>query len=186
MARGLKIAKYDAVGSNGATQIGQQRGPQLVTWANSTNTSVTTALGGVGGTPTDVAPRTIQVHFKTAAGVQHNDGFIVKQRGRKQFDVQSAGTGVSTRTRCTLVETGTLVANQMYITFGYNGGGTQYAFRITNKYVWTNGSSPVRYVYTLGLSAEVAYIQGTAGTVFVDAETPSALYPTLAVVEAQN
>ena len=186
MARGLKIAKYDAIGSNGATQVDQQRGPQLVTWANSTNTNTTTAFGGVGGTPTNVAPRTIQVHFKTAGGVQYNDGFIVKQRGRKQFDVQSAGTGSSTRTRCTLVESGTLAASQMYIVLGYDGGGTQYAFRITNRYVWTNSSSPARYAYTLGLSAEVAYIQGTAGVTFADTETPSALYPKLAVVEAQN
>jgi hypothetical protein len=185
MARGLKIAHYDASGSNGATQIDIQRGPQLVTWANSTNTTTITALGGVGGTPTNVSARTIMVHFKTAAGVQHDDGFIVVQRGRKQFDVQSAGTGVSTRTRCTLVESGTLAASQMYITFGYNGGGVQYATRISNKYIWT-ASSTVRRPYTLGLSAEVSYIQSTAGVVFADRETPTALYPALAVVESQD
>ena len=115
-----------------------------------------------------------------------NDGFIVLQRGRKQFDVQSVSGGAATRTRCTLVESGTLLANQMYIALGYNGGGAQYAFRITNRYVWTNGSNPVRYQYTCGLSAEVSYIQNTAGVTFADAETPSALYPRLAVVEAQD
>jgi len=176
----MKIAKGNSI------QIDSQIGPQLVTWANSTNTNTFTALGGVGGNPVVAAPRTIQVHYKTAAGVQKNDGFIVKQRGRKQFDVQSVSGGVTSRTRCTLVEGSSLAANQMYITLGYNGGGAQYAFRITNRYVWTNSSSPVRYQYTLGLSAEVAYIQATAGVGFYDYETTTAQYPALAVVEAQN
>lgn len=186
MAKGMKIAKYDSTEYAGAQiQKDSQIGPQLVSWANSTATTTTTALGGVGGTPTNVAPRTIQVHFKTAAGVAKNDGFIVLQRGRKQFDVQSVSGGSATRTRCTLVESGTLAANQMYITFGYNGGGTQYASRISNRFVWTAGNT-VRYPYTCGLSAEVAYVQATAGVVFTDAETPSAVYPTLAVVESQD
>lgn len=185
MAKGLKIAKYDANGEYGATQIDQQRGPQKVTWANSTATTTTTAFGGVGGTPTDVAPRTIQVHYKTAAGVLKNDGFIVKQRGRKQFDVQSVSGGTATRTRCTLVESGTLAANEMYITFGYDGGGTQYASRISNKFVWT-ASNTVRLPYTLGLSDEVVYIQGTAGVTFTDYPTGTATYPKLAVVESQD
>ena len=186
----MKIAKYDNTEYVGASiQKDSQIGPQLVTWANSTATTIFTALGGVGGNPAVAAPRTIQVHYKTAAGVLKNDGYIVKQRGRKQFDVQSAADTdptAPTRTRCTLVESGSLSAKQMYITFGYNGQGTQYAFRITNRYVWTNGSNPVRYQYTCGLSAEVAYIQATAGVVFYD--TPSGIaYPyTLAVVEAQN
>jgi len=190
MAKGMKIAKYDAAGEYGATQIDSQIGPQLVTWQNSTSTTTYTALGGVGGTPTNVAPRTIQVHYKTAAGVTKNDGYIVRQRGRKQFDVQSASDTDPTRptlTRCTLVESGTLAAKQMYITFGYQGGGAQYAFRITNRFVWTNGSSPVRYQYTLGLSAEVAFHQTYNGLAnFTDYETPSAVYPALAVVEGQN
>ena len=186
MARGMKIAKYDNTEYPGADiQKDSQIGPQMVSWANSTATTTHTALGGVGGTPTNTAPRTIQVHYKTAAGVLKNDGFIVKQRGRKQFDVQSVSGGVSTKTRCTLVESGTLAANQMYITFGYNGGGVQYASRISNKFVWTAGNT-VRLPYTLGLSAEVAYIQGTANVTFADYETPTSLYPKLAVVEAQN
>ena len=182
MAKGLKIAKYD---SSYSAQKDSQIGPQLVTWANSTSTNTFTAFGGVGGDPTVVNPRTIQVHYKMADGTAKNDGFIVKQRGRKQFDVQSAAGGAATRTRCTLVESGTLSANQMYITFGYNGGGVQYASRISNKFVWTAGNT-VRLPYTLGLSAEVAYIQGTANVTFADYETPTSLYPKLAVVEAQN
>jgi hypothetical protein len=180
MAKGMKIAKGNSI------QIDSQIGPQLVTWANSTATTTFTALGGVGGDPSVAAPRTIQVHYKTAAGLQKNDGFIVKQRGRKQFDVQSVSGGATTRTRCTLVESGTLAANQMYITFGYNGQGTQYAFRITNRFVWTNSSNPVRYEYTCGLSAEVGYIQATAGTVFYDKPSGIAYPIYLAVVESQN
>ena len=183
MARGLKIAKYD---SSYTAQKDSQIGPQLVTWANSTSTNTFTAFGGVGGDPNVVNPRTIQVHYKTAAGVAKNDGFIVKQRGRKQFDVQSKAGGASTRTRCTLVESGTLSAKQMYITFGYDGGGVQYAFRITNKYVWTNSSSPVRHPYTCGLSAEVTYIQATSGVVFTDYPGGTVTYPKLAVVESAD
>jgi len=187
MAKGMKIAKYDNTEYTGASiQIDSQISPRLVTWQNSTNTNTFTALGGVAGNPVVAAPRTIQVHFKTAGGSQYNDGYIIKQRGRKQFDVQSVAGGASTRTRCTLIEGSSLAANQMYISIGYNGQGTQYAFRITNRYVWTNSSNPARYEYTLGLTAEVAYIQGTAGTVFYDkaSGTPYPIY--LAVVEAQN
>lgn len=180
MAKGMKIARGNSI------QIDSQIGPQLVTWQNSTSTTTFTALGGVGGDPTVASPRTIQVHYKTAAGVLKNDGFIIRQCGRKQFDVQSVAGGVSTRTRCTLVEGSSLSANQMYISMGYNGQGTQYAFRITNRYVWTNSSNPVRYEYTSGLSAEVTYIQATAGTIFYDrpSGTPYPIY--LAVVESQN
>lgn len=175
----MKIAKYDS-GRQGDSQIG----PQLVTWANSTSTTTFTALGGVGGTPTDTAPRTIQVHYKTAAGVLKNDGFIVRQRGRKVFDVQSVSGGVATKTRCKLVESGTLSASQMYITFGYDGGGTQYASRISNRYVWT-ASDTVRHQYTCGLSAEVAFIQGTSGVVFYNSNGDA--YPiALAVVESAD
>ena len=187
MARGMKIAKYDNTEYPGADiQKDSQIGPQMVSWANSTATTTHTALGGVGGTPTNTAPRTIQVHYKTAAGVLKNDGFIVKQRGRKQFDVQSVSGGAATLTRCTLVESGTLAASQMYITFGYDGGGAQYAFRITNKYVWTNSSSPVRHPYTCGLSAEVTYIQATSGVVFTDYPGGTVTYPKLAVVESAD
>lgn len=76
------------------------------------------------GNPSVAAPRTILVHFKDAAGNAYNDGYIVKQRGRKQFDVQSAADTDPThptRTRCTLIESGTIVAKQMYIVFDYDG-----------------------------------------------------------------
>jgi hypothetical protein len=186
MAKGLKTAKYNNEQYTGATiQMDSQIGPAVVTWANSTSTTTYTAFGGVGGNPTNTSPRTIQVHFKDASGNAYNDGFILGQRGRKQFDVESVGGGASTRTRCTLVESGTLSAKQMYILFGYNGGGTQYATRISNRYVWTAGST-VRLPYTLGLTAEVQYAQATSGIVFQNYPGQTQTYPTLAVVEGQN
>ena len=167
MALGLKIAKYDANGEYGATQINQTGHPQTITFHTVDGSTLGTAyVGGVGGTPTNTTSKTIQVHYKMADGTAKSDGFIVRQRGRKQFDVQSASGGAATLTRCTLVESGTLSASQMYITFGYQGGGTQYAFRISNRYVWTNASNPVRYAYVLGASAAVSYHQGTADTYF--------------------
>jgi hypothetical protein len=176
MAKGMKIAKGNSI------QTDSQIGPQLVTWQASTSTTTFTALGGVGGDPSVCNPRTILVHYKTAAGVLKNDGFIVHQRGRKQFSVQSLAGGVATLTRVTLVQSGTLTAGQAYITFGYQGGGVQYASRITNRFVWDGNT---RYQYTCGLSAEVAFHQTYNGlSNFVDYETASAVYPALAVVES--
>jgi ribosomal protein L27 len=170
MAKGFKLSKNNTRGSTQGSsdiQIDQAIGPQTIAFHSVNNTTVVTAyVGGTGGTTVGTTSRTIQVHFKDAAGNAYSDGFIVRQRGRKQFLVQSVGTGVSSLTRCTLVESGTLAAKQAYITFGYQGGGTQYAFRISDRFVWTNGSAPVRYRYVLGASAAVAYHQGTADTYF--------------------
>jgi ribosomal protein L27 len=167
MANGIKVSKYDAAGEYGATQINQASHPQTITYHTVDGSTLGTVyVGGTGGTPTNTTPKTIQVHFKEADGTAHSDGFIVRQRGRKQFDVQSAGTGASSLTRCTIVEGSSLSAKQMYITFGYQGQGAQYAFRISNRYVWTNASAPVRYAYVLGASAAVSYHQGTADTYF--------------------
>jgi hypothetical protein len=180
MARGLKIAKYGNTDQTNIGDIDQATHPQQVTFADSTSSTVTSYVGGVGGTPTGTTSLTIQVHFKTAAGVLKNDGFIVRQRGRKQFDVQSVSGGVATLTRCTLVESGTLAAKQMYITFGQNGSGVQYASRISNRYVWT-ASNTARFAYTLGLSAAVSYIQTTPGVVFYNSD--SSVSKVSAVVE---
>lgn len=166
MALGLKISKYDTHGENGNAQVNQATKPQTITFHTVDGSTLGTVyVGGTGGTPTNTTPATIQVHYKTAAGVAKDDGFIVRQRGRKVFDVQSASGGAATLTRCTLVESGTLAASQMYITFGYQGGGTQYASRISNRFVWT-ASSTARFRYVLGASAAVAYHQGAADTYF--------------------
>jgi hypothetical protein len=170
MAKGFKLSKNNTLGSTQGSsniQTDQAIGPQTIAFHTVDGSTVGTAyVGGTGGTSVGTASLTIQVHFKDKDGNAYSDGFIVRQRGRKQFLVQSAGTGVLTLTRCTLVESGTLSAKQAYITFGYQGGGTQYAFRISDRFVWTNGSAPVRYRYVLGLSAAVGYHQGTADTYF--------------------
>ena len=168
MAHGIKIAKYDNVEYAGATiQQDQTTHPQTLTYHSVDGSTVASAHpGGVGGTPTNTTPLTIQVHYKTAAGVAKSDGFIVRQRGRKQFDVQSVSGGAATLTRCTLVSSATIGNKEMYITFGYQGGGAQYASRISNRYVW-NGAG--RHPYIIGVSAAVAYHQGTADTYFKDA-----------------
>jgi len=170
MARGLKLARNDTYGATQGSsniQIDQAIGPQTISFHSVNSSTVVTAyVGGTGGTPTGTASPTVQVHFKDASGNSHSDGFIVAQKGRKQFLVQSAGTGASSLTRVTLVESGTLANSQAYITFGYQGQGTQYAFRISDRFVWTNGSAPVRYPYVLGASAAVAYHQGNVDTYF--------------------
>lgn len=184
MAFGLKRAKYDSVQYAGASiQMDQATHPQLVTWQNSTSTTTFTNIGGVGGTPTGTSVRTMLVHYKTAAGVLKNDGFIVRQCGRKQFIVQSASGGAATKTRVTLVQSGTLAAKQAYITFGYQGTGVKYASRISNRYVWDGNT---RYAYTLGLSAEVAFHQTYAGPFYFTNAAGNRLPKFLAVVESAD
>lgn len=169
MALGLKISKYDTHGENGNAQVNQATKPQTVALHTTDGSTVGTAyVGGTGGTSANTTPLTILVNFKTAAGVAKSDGFIVRQRGRKVFDVQSVSGGAATLTRCTLVESGTLAASQMYIKIAYQGGGTQYASRISNRYVWT-ASSAVRYPYVVGNTDTVTYHAGTADTYFKNA-----------------
>jgi hypothetical protein len=169
MARGLKIAQVNTYGStqgSSSIQTDQALAPQTIAFHTVDGSTVGTAyVGGTGGTSVGTTSLTVQVHFKDSAGNAYSDGFIVRQKGRKQFVVQSAGTGAASLTRCTLVESGTLANSQAYITFGYQGGGTQYATRISDRFVWT-ASGTVRYRYVLGVSAAVGYHQGTADTYF--------------------
>jgi hypothetical protein len=155
MARGLKIHKYDALGANGITQKDQAIKPQTVTLATATGTNTTSYLGGVAGKFADTVNLTILVNYKTSAGVAKTDGQILQQRGRKQFNVQSAAGGAATLTRCTLVASGTLAASQMYIKAVAPDGTAFYASRITNRFVW-NGDT--RYQYTLVDSTQLAFI----------------------------
>ena len=155
MARGLKIHKYDAAGANGTTQKDQAIKPQTVTLATATGTNTTSYLGGVAGKFADTTQLTILVNYKTAAGTAKTDGQILQQRGRKQFNVQSAAGGAATLTRCTLVASGTLAASQMYIKAVAPDGTAFYASRITNRFVW-NGDT--RYQYTLVDSTQLAFI----------------------------
>ena len=156
MARGLKIHKYDSAEYVGATiQKDQAANPQRVTLNTATGTNTTSYLGGVAGKFASTAQLTILVNYKTSAGTAKSDGQILQQRGRKQFDVQSAADGVPTRTRCTLVGSGTITAKQCYIKAVAPDGTLFYATRISNRFVW-NGDT--RYRYTIVDSTQLAFI----------------------------
>ena len=171
----MKIAKGNTI------QIDSAISPETVTIYSATATNTTTYLGGVGGEPTAVtAVLTIKCSYKTSAGVSKTDGFIVKQRGRKLFDVQSdadtANPLVSTtRTRATLtaVAAGSLAASQMSIKALTPSGIVFYASRISNRFVW-NGDT--RYRYTVIDATQLSFISTyDLGTVMPDGVTGLAL-----------
>jgi hypothetical protein len=179
MAKGMKIAKGNSI------QVDSAINPQTVTIHSATGTNTTTYLGGVGGEPTAVtAVLTIKCSYKTSAGVSKTDGFIVHQRGRKQFDVQSDADGANplvstTRTSATLkpVAAGSLSASEMSIKCLTPAGVTFYASRISNRFVW-NGDT--RYRYTVKNATEVTFIDTyNEGTTTNDGGTG------LAIVEGQ-
>jgi hypothetical protein len=173
MAKGMKIHKYDAAGEHGATQIDQAINPQTVTLLTATGTNTTTYLGGVGGKFASTTQLTILVNYKTAAGVAKTDGQILRQRGRKQFNVQGAADGVASLTRCTLVASGTLAANQCYIKAVAPDGTAFYASRISNRFVWDGDN---RYRYTVVDSTQLAFIDlYNLGTVMPDGTTGLAI-----------
>jgi hypothetical protein len=157
MAKGMKIAKGNSV------QVDSAINPQTVTIHSATGTNTTTYLGGVGGEPTAVtAVLTIKCSYKTSAGTAKNDGFIVHQRGRKQFDVQSDADSANplvstTRTRATLkpVAAGSLAASEMSIKCLTPAGVTFYASRISNRFVWDGDN---RYRYTVVNATQLAFI----------------------------
>ena len=158
MARGLKIHKYDAAGEYGATQVDQAVNPQTVTLYSATGTNTTTYLGGVAGQMDNTTQLVILVNYKTSAGTSKTDGQILQQRGRKQFNVQSAAGGEATLTRCTLVggtSQPTLAASEMYIKCSDPDGVVFYATRISNRFVW-NGDT--RYRYTLVTPTQLTFI----------------------------
>lgn len=153
----MKIAKGDTI------QIDSAINPQTVTVLSATGTNTTSYLGGVGGEPSGVtAVLTIKCYYKTAAGVAKTDGFIVRQRGRKQFDVQSdadtANPLVSTtRTRATLtaVAAASLTASQMCIKCVDPDGTLFYASRISNRFVWDGDN---KYRYTVKNATQLSFI----------------------------
>jgi hypothetical protein len=70
------------------------------------------------------------------------------------FTATDAGSGTGTASdcgQCTLVTSGSLTAGQMNMTFSTNGG-TVYASRLTNKYIWD--SSNTRYAVNFFVSGE--------------------------------
>jgi len=88
---------------------------------------------------------------------------------------QPIGTGTGNGTasdagQCVLVANSTINAGQMNMVFNANGG-SAYATRLTNKYIWDNSNPPVRYAVNFFVAgtnspltlANVA-ITGNAGT----------------------
>lgn len=167
MARGLKISHYQAAVANGAPivnlQIDQASGPQTVTVQTSDTTTTTPYLGGTGGDPTNVAVLTLNPQYKTDAGTLYSDGWIITQRGRKQFDVQSVAGSTSTRTRATLtaVGTATLAAKQMSLNCVTPDGTQFFATRVSTDHVW-NGNT--KYRYALATGAAITYVSTNTGT----------------------
>jgi hypothetical protein len=167
MARGLKISHYQAAQTAGAPsvnlQIDQASGPQTATIQTSDTTTVTPYLGGTGGDPTNVTVLTIKTGFETSNGTYYHDGFIITQRGRKQFDVQSVAAGSTSRTRATLTaaSTASITASQMSITCLAPDGTQFYATRITTDHVW-NGNT--KYRYALANESAITYVNTNTGT----------------------
>ena len=179
----MKIAKGNSV------QVDSAITPTQVTILSATGTNTAFYLGGVGGEPTAVtAVLTIKCSYKMADGTSKTDGFIVEQRGRKSFYVQSdADTATkfasTTRTLCVLnpVAAGSLAASEMSIKCIDPTGTAFYASRISNRYVWNGtGASAVRYRYTVVNATQLAFIDlYNAGTKMPDNVTG------LAIVEGQ-
>ena len=72
------------------------------------------------------------------------------------FTATGAGAGTGTASdcgQCVLTPSGTLSSGQMNITFNANGG-TVYATRLTNKYIWDNNTPPVRYAVNFFVAGE--------------------------------
>ena len=155
----MKIAK----GVSGGIQIDSSITPEQVTILSATGTNTAFYLGGVGGEPTAVtAVLTIKCSYITATGTSKGDGFIVEQRGRKSFYVQSDADGATkfastTRTLCVLnpVAAVSLANSEMSIKCVDPTGTAFYASRISNRFVW-NGSS--RYRYTVVNATQLGFI----------------------------
>jgi hypothetical protein len=89
------------------------------------------------------------------------------------FTATGAGAGSGTASdagQCTLVTSGTLAAGQMNMVFNANGG-SAYASRLTNKYIWDAATPPNRYAvnfFVAGTTTPITLsgvaITGNAGT----------------------
>lgn len=178
----MKIAK----GVSGGIQIDSAITPEQVTILSATGTNTAFYLGGVGGEPTAVtATLTIKCSYKMADGTSKTDGFIVEQRGRKSFYVQSdadtaAKFASTTRTLCVLnpVAAGSLANSEMSIKGLTPAGVAFYASRITNRFVWDGNT---RYRYTVVNATQLAFIDlYNAGTTM-----PATTTVGLAIVEGQ-
>jgi hypothetical protein len=137
MAKGLKIASKESSGI-----LHDQ--------------SISNTQGGVGGIPqsaTSTGVKTIKVQFRTAANVLHTAGYIISQKGKRDFLVANAVGAVNGATHsnasityCTLVNLATPTAPSTMSITGYTTSNATFnVSRITSKHVydWT----PTKYRY---------------------------------------
>jgi hypothetical protein len=96
------------------------------------------------------------------------------------FTATGAGSGTGTASdcgQCQLVANATINSGEMNMVFSSNGGST-YATRLTNKYIWDNSNPPVRYAVNFFVSGETTAVTltnvavaNTAGWFTSDATT---------------
>ena len=116
-----------------------------------------TYIGGTGGL-TSQTGRQIQPNVFLTGGSSAT-GSIIAQKGRKEFLVTDG-----TRTgQCTLVNSGTLAAGQMYILCTKADTTTFYAARISNKYVHDFSGNKYRYHLATATTSNTAAVDAAAG-----------------------
>jgi hypothetical protein len=178
MAKGMKIAKYDALNNE---QRDQSDGPlKSISVPISTTTYGTFNLSGVLGTDTtNITVLVLGVGFKDVNGVYYDDGVATSQAGAKQFNVMSPSNGMTTLTRAVLtpVSSGTLVAKQCHIRAATPTGDLFHASRITNNYVWQGtGTNTTRYRYATVSDAARTAVNANRGIGIVSAFTATNTY----------
>lgn len=142
MAKGLKVAQ-----KNGSTLVDQQDG--------------TSGYGGVGGQPqtvTSTGTKTINVQYNTTGNVQVANGYIIAQKGKREFLV---GNSAAVGTQVTLINlVNKLGGNALLASEGriqaYNTSNTAFnVSRISNRFVhdWSGN----KYVYKINTVATATY-----------------------------
>jgi hypothetical protein len=154
MARGaLKITKTES--ANGQMHDRYVMPTQIPTG---------TYVGGTGGLTSQTGRQIQPVVFIT--GGSSGNGSIKAQKGRKDFLV----TDGTLTGQCSLVNSGTLSAGQMYILVTLADASTFYAARITNKFVWDWSGNKYRYHLAAATTSNeyvTDYAAGTTGFVQV-------------------
>lgn len=145
------MAKLKVTTTESATGIIHDR------YAITTQYPTGTQIGGTGGL-TSQAGRQIQPNVFLTGG-SSTTGSIIAQKGRKAFRVTDG-----TRTGyCTLVNSGTLAAGQMYILVTKADTTTFYAARISNKYVHDFNGNKYRYHLATATTSNTAAVDSAAG-----------------------
>jgi hypothetical protein len=150
MARGIKVANQAPAAPLGSTVDG------LV----STDQGQASGLGGTGGVSNTVngkGVKTIDVQYKTLAGVAVAHGFVINQKGSAKFLVDdSAATG----THISVVQLvnkapAALAAGEASIECYDTAGAPFYARRISTKHVYDFAGN--KFMYKVNTPATSAY-----------------------------